>query len=280
MEKRRGRRRRPGPVGRGEFDAHLSRFERSRTDVDARIAAQAKLDDERRREWKAESDRRMAEERAACERRAAEHAKRMADERAACERRAAEHAKRMADEQAAYERKQEEQKAREKAEYERREAERKAEYERREAERKAEHARWQEAGRIDHARWQRGLKLDIERRRQEHQAHMREMFGAMDARNAEHYKRTDALVRDLKEDFRAMKVEMAEIRKDFRSLKWNIWMAACGTVIGLATLNATISSNIISAFESGRNMAATTDNRTKSISAGALLRRALTGGAL
>lgn len=56
----------------------------------------------------------------------------------------------------------------------------------------------------------------------------------------------------------AIREEIIEIRKESRYLRWNIWMAACATLIGLASLNATISSSIIGAFESGRNTATAT----------------------
>ncbi len=56
----------------------------------------------------------------------------------------------------------------------------------------------------------------------------------------------------------AIREEISEIRKESRYLRWNIWIAACATLIGLASLNATISSSIIGAFESGRNTATAT----------------------
>ncbi|MWL87856.1 hypothetical protein [Cupriavidus sp. SW-Y-13] len=120
--------------------------------------------------------------------------------------------------------------------YERRRAKERADDERREA----EHERRAAEFRATLAEW----KAENDRRHQEHRDNL-----AADIENQKHERA------QWRADFQAIKNEMAELRKDFRSLKWNIWFAACGTIIGLASLNAAMSSNILSAFESGRNSA-------------------------
>lgn len=49
---------------------------------------------------------------------------------------------------------------------------------------------------------------------------------------------------------------MGEMRKEWRLLRWNIWVAACATVIGIASFNSATTSAVLDAFESGRNTAA------------------------
>lgn len=68
--------------------------------------------------------------------------------------------------------------------------------------------------------------------------------------------RVDVQFAALHERQRLNHEEIVEARRETRSLKWNIWIAACATAVALASLNATMTSGIISAFESGRNMAA------------------------
>ena len=84
----------------------------------------------------------------------------------------------------------------------------------------------------------------------------------MDRRLSETDKAFDRRLNDQLKHFTSqvtvIREEIIEMRKESRYLRWNIWIAACATLIGLASLNATISSSIIGAFESGRNTASAT----------------------
>ena len=57
-------------------------------------------------------------------------------------------------------------------------------------------------------------------------------------------------------DVNAVRDEVVEIRKESKLLRWNIWLAAGTTVLGLAGVMSAMNSVIISAFESGRSSTA------------------------
>lgn len=61
--------------------------------------------------------------------------------------------------------------------------------------------------------------------------------------------------------FTAIREEIVEIRKEWKLLRWNIWIAACTTVLGVAGAMSAMNSVIISAFESGRNATVTATAR-------------------
>ncbi|GJG96330.1 hypothetical protein [Cupriavidus pauculus] len=91
------------------------------------------------------------------------------------------------------------------------------------------------------AEMDRGFRLERER--------VDVQFAALHERQREHEVR-------FTEQLKLNREEFLETRRETRSLKWNIWIAASATAVALASLNATMTSGIISAFESGRNMAA------------------------
>ncbi len=71
-------------------------------------------------------------------------------------------------------------------------------------------------------------------------------FGAMN-------KRIDDMTRHFTDRVASIHDEVVEIRRESKVLRWNIWIAAGTTVIGVAGAMSAMNSTIISAFESGRN---------------------------
>lgn len=47
-----------------------------------------------------------------------------------------------------------------------------------------------------------------------------------------------------------------ETRRDIKNLRWTIIATAIATVLGIAAFNATVLSNMVASFESGKNTAA------------------------
>lgn len=69
--------------------------------------------------------------------------------------------------------------------------------------------------------------------------------------------RMDARVQRIEETGKAIQSEMHEIRSELKNQKW--WMIGTGltVVLGIAAFNATVLSNMVASFESGKNTSAT-----------------------
>lgn len=71
----------------------------------------------------------------------------------------------------------------------------------------------------------------------------------------------------VKQDVSDFKNEATETKKEFRSLKTTIWIAALTVVLGIAAFNATVLSNMVASFESGKNTAANIAQATNDLKA-------------
>ena len=78
--------------------------------------------------------------------------------------------------------------------------------------------------------------------------------------------RIESDMQDIKSDMKDIKSDMKDIKSEMKSIKW--WMMGTGlsVVIGIAAFNATVLSNMVASFESGKNTAtqlAATDAQLK-----------------
>ncbi|WP_066735744.1 hypothetical protein [Cupriavidus sp. D384] len=236
---KRHRTHRDSGILRGEFDANLRRF------------------DERMNRMFAKSDERAAQHRKECDERAAQHRKE-------CEKR---------DEQRRLEREKRDEQHRQ--ECEKRDEQRRLEREKRDEEfrkeckeRSEQFKRECEARSEQFKRESERNRKEAERRTEESNRRADELLKAMDQRMTidlnnfremmdVNMRRMDTRIDDMKQHFTAqvtaIREDVVEIRKESKLLRWNIWIAACTTVLGVAGAMSAMNSVIISAFESGRS---------------------------
>lgn len=137
------------------------------------------------------------------------------------------------------------------AERQRQEWERRNEQQRMESEQRAAQNRKEYDERREQNRKESDRRLaEMDQRFAEQLTSFRDMldyrFGAMN-------KRIDDMTQHFTERVASIHDEVVEIRRESKVLRWNIWIAACTTVIGVAGAMSAMNSTIISAFESGRN---------------------------
>lgn len=89
-------------------------------------------------------------------------------------------------------------------------------------------------------------------------AEQREARERLEAKIAEGDQREKEERQRVAAQIRQSRKELLEARKEWKALKWNIWTAACATAIALASLNASMMSNLFEAMAWGRDMALAT----------------------